>query len=263
MCAAKLPPFPPHPVADAPEPTSEQRTHAIKGIHIAIDAFDKAVEDSFHDLKEHAAEYDVVSSARADLARQQTMLRDAFTSLIHNAGIDAPQLLASVTERDASVPRYITCFDEHLIKLLEEKEIAQSSAKADDIAVSRPGATTRSISRKASQQQSPSPEHHDDTVIDENAAKPEQGIEHHADHGPAITGVDEHTLLDTGPHHSTTLEFNLESRKVTTDSMPMSYYSMISEIKNNMDHIWTERSEVVERRLNSTQTSRTSPLTMT
>ena len=24
--------------------------------------------------------------------------------------------------------------------------------------------------------------------------------------------------------------------------MPMSYYSMISELKNNMDHIWTERS---------------------
>ena len=191
------------------------------------------------------------------------MLRDAFTSLIHNAGIDAPQLLASVTERDASVPRYITCFDEHLIKLLEEKEIAQSSAKADDIAVSRAGATTRSISRKASQQQSPPPEHHDDTVIEVNAATPEQGIEHHADHGPAITGVDEHTLLDTGPHHSTALEFNLESRKVTADSMPMSYYGMISEIKNNMDHIWTERSEVVERRLNSTQTSRTSPLTMT
>ena len=83
-------------------------------------------------FKEHAAEYDVVSSARADLARQQTMLRDAFTSLIHNAGIDAPQLLASVTERDASVPRYITCFDEHLIKLLEEKEITQSSSKADN-----------------------------------------------------------------------------------------------------------------------------------
>ena len=161
MCAAKLPPFPPHPIAEAPEPTSEQCTHAIKGIHIAIDAFDKAVEDSFHDLKERAAEYDVISGARADLARQQTMLRDAFTSLI-----DAPQLLASVTERDASVPRYITCFDEHLIKLLEEEEIAQSSIKADDIAVSRPGATTRSISRKASQQQPPSPEHHDNTVID-------------------------------------------------------------------------------------------------
>ena len=127
------------------------------------------------------------------------------------------------------MPKYITCFDEHLIKLLEEKEIAQSSRKADDNAASRQGATTRS------QQQPHSPEHYDNTVIEVNAATPEQGIEHHANHRPAIRGVDEHSLLDAGPHHSMTLAFNLESRKVTTDSMPMSYYSMISEIKNNMD----------------------------
>ena len=142
------------------------------------------------------------------------------------------------------MPRYITCFDEHLIKLLEEKEIAQSSAKADDIAVSRPGATTRSISRKTSQQQPPSPAHHDDTVIEVNAAPPEQGIEHHADHGPAITGVDEHTLLDTGPHHSTTLEFNLESRRVTTaDSKTAPDLRRISSIQKNIDRIFSERSE--------------------
>ena len=89
-CAPKSLPLSPHPFAGAPEPTSEQPTHAIKSIHIAIDAFDKAVEGLFHDLKEHTTVYDVTSSARADVARQQTMLRDAFESLIHNAGIDAP-----------------------------------------------------------------------------------------------------------------------------------------------------------------------------